>query len=379
MLEKIADLNNKFAFEMFSNLTGEKQENTFFSPHSITSAFAMVFEGAKGKTREEIRSVFHFLKDDKNRRESTQEILLELNKPDKKYILRSANALWVQDDFPILKEFGEVAKKYYLVTTENLDFKTNTEGSRQKINMWIEEKTNGKIKDALTYGSVGSWTLAVITNAVYFFGRWSSQFDAKLTKNSDFKISKQKTVKVPMMNLREYFHYTSKDDLQILQVPYEGDDLSMLVLLPKNNDLRSLEKKLSATNFNKWKDGLMQKRVQVYLPKFTLDTGYQLASSLAKMGISFAFNHKKANFEGISGGKDLFVSDVIHRVFIEVDEKGTEAAAATVMVMIPTGRSRIEPPEIFRADHPFIFLIVNDKTGMILFMGKVVNPTENSH
>lgn len=372
MLEEFAYLNNEFSFEMFSKLTKEIQVNAFISPYSISSAISMMFEGARGKTQKEIGSVFHFIMDDRIRRKMTHEFLLELNNSNKNFILYSANALWIQIDFPVLGEFGETIEKNYLAKIENLDFRKDSEGSRQKINRWTEEKTNGKIKELFSRGSIPSNTLAVITNAVYFLGKWARPFDSKRTRKEDFRISKQEIVRIPMMEVTALFGYTSTDELEILKIPYQGGDLSMFVLLPRTLDLLSLEKKLSLTTFNQWKDGLWQEQIQVFLPKFSFESKYDLVGNLEKMGISSAFDPKNANFEGISGGKDLFLNNVIHRTFIGVDEKGTEAAAATGTVMISGRHPRL--PKIFRVDHPFIFLIVSDKTGMILFMGKVVNP-----
>jgi len=375
-IKETAVLNNEFAFEMFSNLTKKKEENTFFSPYGISSAFSIVYEGARSTTQDEIQSVFHFIKDEQARRNSAYTLISELNKPEQNYTLSVANALWVQNDFQILKEFNEVAETYYLAKTENLDFIFNAEDSRQTINGWVEEKTNDKIKDLLPQGSLDELTRAVITNAVYFKGNWTIPFDEKLTQDEDFKIPEQNTVKVPMMNVREHFNYTSTDDLQILQMPYKGGDLSMVVLLPKNNELQYLEEKLSVSNLKEWKNQLTRKEVQVYLPKFTFNTKYMLNENLSKMGMSSAFDPEQADFSGINGQKDLYITGVFHQAFVAVDEKGTEAAAATGIVI---GTESAHPePEIFRADHPFIFLIQDDNTGMILFMGKVVDPTKAS-
>jgi len=371
---EVANLNNMFGFEMFSNLAQGKQENAFFSPYSISSAFSILYEGARGTTQDEIKSVFHFASDDQTRRDYSHQIISDLNKPAQNYILSTANALWVQDKFPILNEYKDVTETYYFSKTENLDFATQQEESRNTINSWVEEKTNDKIKDLLPQGSINDMTRAVITNAVYFLGNWTVQFDEKITQEDDFKTSEQKTVKVPMMNTEQNFNYGSTDDLQILQMSYKGDDLSMLVLLPKDNDLSSLEKKLSVKNLNEWKGNMMKKQVNVYLPKFKLETTYSLNENLAKMGMPSVFDPGLADLSGIDGEKDLYVTGVFHKAFVIVDEKGTEAAATTGIVV---GTTSVGPqPEIFRADHPFIFLIQDDRTGLILFMGKVVDPTK---
>lgn len=372
-IEEVANLNNMLGFEMFANLAQGKQENAFFSPYSISSAFSILYEGARGTTQDEIRSVFHFIKDDQTRRDYSHQIISDLNKPSKNYILSAANALWVQDKFPILDQYKVVTEKYYLSKTENLDFETHPEESRKTINSWVEDKTNDKIKDLLPPGSINDMTRAVITNAVYFLGNWTVQFDEKLTQEDDFKTLEQKTVKVPMMNAKQYFNYGSNGDLQVLQMSYKGDDLSMLVLLPKDNDLTSLEKKLSVENLKEWKSGMEKKEVNVFLPKFKLEKTYSLNENLAKMGMPSVFEPGSADLSGIDGKTDLYVTGVFHKAFVAVDEKGTEAAAATGIVV---GTTSMGPePEIFRADHPFIFLIQDDRTGLILFMGKVVDPT----
>ncbi len=367
--------NNMFAFDMFSNLAAGKQENAFFSPYSISSAFSILYEGARGTTQDEIKSVFHFTQDDNMRRNYTHMIISSLNKPSPNYILNTANALWVQNDFTILPEYQKIASTYYLAKTENLDFKTHTEESRKTINSWVENKTRDKIKDLLPEGSLDDRTRAVITNAVYFLGNWTNQFNANVTQEDDFKISDKEAVKAPLMNLQKHFNYTSTSDLQILQIPYKGDDLSMLVLLPKNNDLQSVEKELSVENLNQWRTKMEDKEVNLYLPKFKLETGYSLVGNLGEMGMPTSFDPNSADFEGIDGKKDLYVTGVFHKAYVAVDEKGTEAAAATGIVITETSIEM--PQETFRADHPFIFLIQDDKTGLILFLGKVIDPSKS--
>ena len=367
--------NNMLGFEMYYNLIKDKNENTFFSPYSISSAFSILYEGARSTTEDEIQSVFHFTSDDESRRDYAHQIISDLNKLSDNYVLSTANALWVQDKFPILEEYKVVTETYYLSKTENLDFATHPEESRQTINSWVEEKTNEKIKDLLPQGSIDDMTRAVITNAVYFLGNWTIQFDENLTREDDFKISGQEIVKVPMMNVEQNFEYSSTNDLQILKMFYKGEDLAMLVLLPKDNDLGSLEGKLSVENLNEWTDALTKKQVNVYLPKFKQETTYSLVKDLTNMGMPSAFEPGKADFSGINKDTDLYVSGVFHKAFVAVDERGTEAAAATGIVV---GTTSVGPqPEIFRADHPFIFLIQDERTGLILFMGKVIDPTRS--
>jgi serpin B len=370
---EVTNLNNMFGFEMFLNIAQGNQENVFFSPYSITNAFLILYEGARDTSQNEIRTVFHFASDDQTRRIYSYQIISDLDKLSPNYILSIANAFWISDKFPILNEYKEVTEKYYSAKTQKLDFITRQEESRSTINSWVEEKTNAKIKDLLPPGSINEMTRAVITNAIYFLGNWTVQFDEKITKEDDFKTS-EKIVKTPMMNTLQNFNYGSTDDLQILQMSYKGDNLSMLVLLPNDNDLNSLEKKLSVVNLNEWKDHMIKKQVNVYLPKLKIETKYMLNENLIKMGMPSVFDPELADLSGIDGQKNLYVTDVFHKAFVEINEKGTEAAAATGITVSITSAG--PQPETFRADHPFIFLIQDDRTGLILFLGKVVDPTK---
>lgn len=371
---KRADDVNRFTFEIYSVINKESN-NVFFSPYSISSAFSMLYEGAQGTTRDELQAVFHYAKDDAERRSIAKSALSELNKPNGNYKLSSANALWVQKDYPILKSYYKILRENYSAKSINLDFVEKTEHSRIIINKWVESKTNKKITNLFPPNSITEDTKAVLTNAVYFKGDWKTQFDKKLTQDNDFKLTAQKAIKTPMMRITKYFDYIENDELQILKMPYKGDNLSMLVLLPKN-DLPSLEKELTAEKLNEWKGKLARNEVSVQFPKFTMNTDYDLITSLSSMGITSVFSDKKADLSGITGDKDLYVNAAIHKAFVDVHEEGTEAAAATGIGAVPT--SIPPPPKTFNADHPFIFLIQDDRTGMILFMGKVTDPTKKT-
>jgi len=373
-VSSVVNANNQFALDLYSELKDKEEGNIFFSPYSISTALAMTYEGARGKTAEEIQSVFHFPEGNSTRRSSVAAIYNQLNKKDAKYKLHTANALWVQKDYQILKKYLDTIEKYYVGKAKNVDFKGATEEVRKTINRWVENKTNNKIKDLFPRGSLTPLTRLVLTNAIYFKGEWVKQFDKEVTREEKFRIAPNKTVKVPMMRRTDKeakFNYAETKDLQILEMLYEGQELSMLVLLPKNNDLKSLEKLLTSEKLNQLKNELKEQRVDVYIPKFTFDSKYFLNENLQEMGMPLAFLPDAADFSGIDGTKDLFIQLVVHQAFVDVNEEGTEAAAATG---IGLGITSIPQIVVFRADHPFIFLIQERETGNILFIGRVVNP-----
>jgi serpin B len=372
----VINANNQFALDLYSELRkSAKGENVFFSPYSISTALAMTYEGARGKTAEEMQSVFHFPTDGQLRKSAFAAIHNQLNKPDSKFKLSIANSLWAQKDSKFLSEYLTTLQQYYAAKATNLDFVSATEESRKTINKWVEDKTNNKIKDLLSLGSLDATTRLVLTNAIYFKGTWIRQFDKSQTKDGDFRVSATNTIKVPMMRRADKdatFNYAETSDLQILEMPYEGERLSMLVLLPKG-DLSLLEPSLSLDKINDWKSKLREQRVDVLMPKFTLDTKYSMKETLTQMGMPTAFDGDRADFSGMTGRKSLRISAVIHQAFVDVNEEGTEAAAATAVVM--SGKSVPRPVPIFRADHPFIFVIQDKENGNILFIGRVVNPT----
>lgn len=371
----VVNANNQFAFDLYSKYKDKyRDDNFFFSPYSISTALAMTYEGAREKTAEEMQSVFHFSEDNDVRRPAFARIYNEINKKDKEYKLHTANALWAQKDYQFLDEYLSATERYYGGKVTNLDFVGETEKSRQIINTWVEDQTNNKIKDLIPSGVIDPATRLILTNAIYFKGTWVLQFDKSETREADFKISPTKTVKAQMMSLtgeKAEFNYAETEDLQILEMPYEGEEISMLVLLPKEDTLDKLEHSLNAEKLDEWRGMLQERKIDVYMPKFKFETKYFMAKDLAEMGMPSAFT-RAADFSGMTGKRDLYIAQVIHQAFVEVNEEGTEAAAATAVVM----KELAVMSEIFRADHPFIFIIQQKDTGNILFLGKVVDPTK---
>jgi serpin B len=267
-------------------------------------------------------------------------------------------------------------EKYYGGKAANVDFVTETEKTRQTINSFIEEQTRDKIKDLIPKNAINPLTRLVLTNAIYFKGTWEWEFDKGDTKDRPFYITPDNPVDVPMMYMepdKAELNYLETEDLQVLELPYKGDDISMLILLPREDiGLEAIESDLSAEKLEEYKAGMEKIKLDtIHLPKFEFDTKYLMAQTLSNLGMPSAFNSGKADFSGMTGTRDLFISSVIHQAYVKVDEKGTEAAAATAVVMTMTAAPT---RYVFKADHPFIFIIHEKQTGNILFLGRVVDP-----
>jgi len=388
-IQTIVNANNEFAFELYSELNKAESGNIFYSPYSISSALAMTYEGAKGQTAKEMKDVFHF-PDNNILRPNFAVIYNKINKKDKTYQLNTGNALWLQKDYPFIESYLNIVEKYYGGKAANLDFIKEPEKSRKTINSFIEEQTNNKIKDLIPKGVLNQMTRMVLTNAIYFKGTWEWEFDKSDTREQDFKITEENIIKVPMMYMKPdkaTFNYADTGKLQILELPYKGNEVSMLILLPKqgkdydyetgeviisNYTLKDIE--LSAKKLEEYKSKMQETALDaIYLPKFEFNTKYFIKDTLKTLGMPTAFDLRLADFSGMTTAEKLFISEVIHQAYVKVDEKGTEAAAATAVVM---GTTSARPENIFRADHPFIFIIQEKQTGNILFMGRVINPVQ---
>lgn len=374
---QVIEGNNKFAFDLYNQYKNE-EGNIFFSPYSISVALAMTSEGAKGKTLEEIQDVFYLPADDTIRRSSIASIFNEINKGDKKYTLTTANALWAQLDYKFLQQYFGVVTNYYGGSVTNLDFVSDTENSRLTINSWVEDQTNKKIIDLLPEGSITPDTRLVLTNAIYFKGNWKLQFKKEDTETMDFTVDPDFSKEVQMMHMRDEevkFGYFEDASMQMLELPYEGDDLSMVIILPRENDTRTVDDNSSVQKIQQNISDMNQRNMDIYLPKFKFDTDYRMSDTLVSMGMPTAFG-SEADFSGMTGSKDLIISEVIHKAYVDVNEEGTEAAAATGVVMKET--AVMTDFITFKADHPFLFLIRQKESGNILFMGRVSEPIQES-
>ncbi len=387
--QAVADGNNQFALALYQKLRGG-DGNLFFSPYSVSTALAMTYAGARAETERQMGEAMWYPTSGEVLEKlgiagmpMTQEefagafgaIIRDLNAKGGKdaYELRVANALWGQQDFAFLDAFAKLVETEYGGRIRNVDFVGATEKARRTINAWVEEQTNGKIKDLISEGAVGQMTRLVLTNAIYFKGNWASQFKEDRTQDAPFTLLDASKVQVPMMNQKAKFRYAQIDELQVLQLPYVGDELSMVILLPRALDgIRQIEQGLTGENLAKWLDNLREQEVFVSIPKFKMTSKFSLQTVLAQMGMAQAFTGA-ADFSGMTGRRDLFISAVIHQAYVDVNEEGTEAAAATGVVMRMTSIGPDRTP-VFKADHPFIFMIRDNTSGSILFFGRVMNP-----
>lgn len=381
--EPIIEANNQFSLELYANVKDKKEgENIFFSPYSISTAMAMMYEGARNETAKEIQSVFHFPEDPSILRSSFAVANSYLNRRGTSYKLNTANALWVEKSFPLQDAFKAALMEFYMGEAFAVDFKGAAEKKRKRINQWVENETMGKITNLLPENSLNSNTRLILTNAIYFKGEWEEPFEKDQTESEDFWLNENQKKAVPMMNKTDSFNYAQTEELQVLEMPYKGGDLSMLILLPKGKtpkDLKSLEESLTMENMNLYRESLKRTEVNVFIPRFTFERDYKLKENLRDLGMPLAFDiqgqEQDAGFSGISKEKKLYVDQVVHKAFINVDEEGTIAAAATGAVFELTSSIRKDPP-VFKADHPFVFLIQERTTGYTLFMGKVANPAQ---
>jgi serine protease inhibitor len=384
-IQQVVAANNRFAFELYSNLSKSENGNIFFSPYSIFAALGMTYEGARGQTAEEMKAVFHF-PEPSALRPNFAAIYNKINGASSEYEMRTGNALWVQYDYPILADYKSNVERYYGGKAAALDFIKETEKSRQTINSFIEEQTNGKIKDLIPPGALNALTRLVLTNAIYFKGTWKWEFNKSETSEGDFK-TPQGAVKVQMMHMEPEeakFNYADLEKLQILELPYKGDEVSMLILLPKqgerydyrtgkmieyNYSLEDIE--LTPEKLNEYKSQMQETKLDsIVMPKFEVENKYFMKNTLKDMGMPTAFTGA-ADFSGMNGAGGLEISEVIHQSYVKVDEEGTEAAAATAVIMKITA---VRQTTDFIADHPFIFIIQEKETGAILFMGRIVDP-----
>ena len=367
---------NLFGVDLYTRLRSSETGNLFFSPQSISTALAMTYAGARGETAEEMARTMRFsLPQDRLPAASAELTRALRGGGTKSYRLSIANRLWGQRGMSFLDAFVAVTRRDYGAELGLVDFATNAEGARGEINAWVVKETEQKIRDLIPAGVLGPDTRLVLANAIYFRGDWAHQFDKRATREEPFHVSGGTTVAVPLMFAKMTVGFADRTDvgLKVAELPYKGDDLSMLVLLPDAPDgLAGLEAKLTADTLQQWTTGLARRDVLVYLPRFSVESGFGLGSTLAAMGMPLAFSDR-ADFSGMDGKRDLSLSAVLHKARVDVDEQGTEAAAATG-VAVGVRAMRPEEPPTFRADHPFVFFIRHNPTGAILFLGRLANP-----
>ncbi|XP_075682814.1 serpin B6-like isoform X1 [Rhinoderma darwinii] len=379
-MNSLATANGNFAIDLFKKLTeSDNKRNLFFSPISISSALAMVYLGAKGNTATQMSKVLQFEKV-KDVHAAFQSLISEINKPDTDYLLRTANRLYGEKSFTFLDEFLGSTQKNYQADLQSVDFSAKPEDCRKEINSWVEQKTEGKIQDLLPSGSVDSLTRLVLVNAIYFKGNWSNQFDKNSTREMPFRLNKNETKPVQMMYKKAKYPMTYVGELftKVLELPYVNNELSMIIMLPDDiqdgtTGLEKLEQELTYEKFADLTnpDNMDRTEVKLSLPKFKLENSYDLESVLGGLGMTDAFDMGKCDFTCMSGDRDLVLSKVFHKSFVEVNEEGTEAAAATGAVIM-LRCARMVPS--FTCDHPFLFFIIHKQSRCILFFGRFTSP-----
>jgi serpin B len=381
-LAQVAQDNNAFAIELYGQLR-HQSGNLFFSPESISAVLAMTYAGARGDTAAEMAKILHFTLPPERLHSAMGALLRDRNAAHDGYQSKEADALWVQTGYALLPEFLKLNEDSYSAGLKQLDFKSATEASRQTINQWVEQQTGNKIRELLQPGNVNSDTRLVLTNAIYFNANWAMPFKKENTKDEDFRVSATQTIKTPLMHMSKSFKYCDGGSFQALEIPYWQSNLSMIVLLPKDTDgLSALERSLTPFTIRQILPRLSPAAtVALTLPKFTMEVQFKLADMLTAMGMKEAFDWKKANFSGIASREtmqrdgNLFIGAVIHKADVDVNEEGTEAAAATG-IAVRGAALRSPPPIIFRSDHPFMFLIRDNRSGSILFLGRVTDPSK---
>jgi serpin B len=374
--------NTRFAFDLYGRLRLRKQENLIFSPYSISTALAMTYGGAAGDTQAQMARVLRFPQNPDQVHAAFAQVIGRLQGPATRrtYQLHVANALWAAEHYNFIPEYFGLVEDRYRAALKTVDF-GSPEEARQAINHWVEGHTQRKIRDLLKPGVLNPKTPLVLTNAIYFKAAWAHKFDQEQTKDEDFFTTGQSKTKVRMMHQSETFRYLDGGDFQLLELPYAREGLSMFVILPKQIDgLEALEKSLSAGALDRWTEKLERHSVDVSLPKFKTTAEFSLIEALESLGMRLPFDRQHADFSAMTPNRSgLVIGAVEHQAFVDVNEEGTEAAAATAVVMAPGAGAipRNQKQAVFRADHPFMYLIRENATGSILFIGRVSQPVNN--
>ena len=375
----LVDGNSAFTFDFYQAIS-EREGNLFYSPYSISLALAMTYAGARGETEQQMAETLHFILTQERLHPAFNALDLELasrgegaeGKDEEGFRLNIVNAIWGQEDYEFLAEFLDVLAENYGAGLRLLDFIKAAEESRITINDWVSDQTEGRIEDLIPPGVIDAMTRLVLTNAIYFNAAWLNPFSEDMTTDGTFHLLDGGEVTVPMMMQTESFGYAEGEGYQAVELPYDGSELSMVILLPETGQFEAFEDSLDAGLVDTITKDLAYRQVALTMPKFEFESEFSLAKTLAAMGMPVAFSGA-ADFSGMTGTRDLFIGAVLHKAFVSVDEAGTEAAAATAVVM--ELKAMPEQPVEVTIDHPFVFLIRDIETGTILFVGRVMNPS----
>uniref|UniRef100_A0A8D2KLV6 Serpin B8 n=1 Tax=Urocitellus parryii TaxID=9999 RepID=A0A8D2KLV6_UROPR len=372
-MDSLSKANGAFAIQVLKMLCQDRpSQNVFFSPLSISSSLAMVLLGAKGNTKDQMAQAMS-LNTEEDIHKGFQMLLTQVNKPGSKYLLTTVNRLFGEKTYDFLSTFKASCLQFYHAELELLSFAEATEKSREHINTWVSKETEGKIPELLPMGSIDEQTRLVLVNAIYFQGIWDETFDKARTKEMPFKINQGEKWPVQMMWQQANFNfiYISEAQTKVLELPYAGKTLSMIILLPDEDvDLSVVENNLTFEKFIAWTKAasLQNTEVEVFLPRFKLQEDYEMKSVLQRLGMVDAFQPGQAELSAMSTETDLCLSKVVHKSVMEVNEEGTEAVAATAVNIVLFHHAT------FRADHPFLFFIRHNETNTVLFCGRFSSP-----
>jgi len=374
----VAQANNAFAADLYGRLS-QKDGNVFFSPYSISLALAMTYGGARGSTAAAMAKVLHFAGPPSAISQAYGKLDAQLRSEQTGGTLSVASSLWGQEDYPFLPAYVDTTRQAFAAAVESVDFKGASETARGAINQWVADATHDQIKSLIAPGGVTAQTRLVLCSAIYFKGKWDSPFQPESTHPGAFSVTPFGTVIVPMMNQRSLYRSVFLDGFGLLELPYQGDQLSMIIVLPAALDgLSALEGRLNATTLASWLASLAQAHefdTQLSVPRFQSSQSLDLSKPLGQLGMASAFVPLQADFSGMTGKPDFFISAVVHQADIEVDEEGTVAAAATAVEEFQATAVMPPPPAVtFTVDHPFLYLIRDNASGSILFLGRMLDP-----
>jgi serpin B len=377
-LETLVSGNNEFALELYRQLSANDDSNLFFSPYSLSLALAMTYAGAEGTTEEQMADTLNFILDEEDLHAAFNKLAIELasrgegdsSKDEEGFKLNIVNAIWGQVEYEFLSDYLDTLAVNYGAGLRLLDYASDPEACRQTINEWVSQQTEGKIEDLIKEGIISEVTRLVLTNAIYFNAAWEYPFDEDNTADGTFYLADGSTVTVPMMHQTEDFNYAEGDGYQAVELNYDGNELSMVIILPEEGSFEQFEAALDSQKLDEIIDSLHTASVTLTMPKFEYSSQFSVKEALEAMGMTDAFS-MDADFSGMDGTYDLYIEDVVHKAFVSVDEAGTEAAAASAVVM--NLKAVMEHAEV-NLDHSFIYLIRDIETGTILFIGSVVNP-----
>jgi serpin B len=375
-LSALVSGHSNFAFNLYQTLKKSNTGNMFYSPYSISTALAMTYAGARGDTEKQMNNTLHFTLSQTQLHPAFNKLALELasrgqgakSKEGKSFSLNVANALWGQKDYNIQSDFLKTLAQNYDAGMNILDFIKSPEESRVTINKWVSDQTNSRIKDLIPQGAIDIYTRLVLTNAIYFDAAWKYPFAKEATRSGTFNLLDGSKITVSMMSHRAGFGYAKGNGYQAIELPYDGDEISMVILLPDAGQFTAFENSMDFTKVSDIIGNLKRADVDLTMPKFRFESSFSLRGSLAALGMPIAFS-EQADFSGINGQHDLLIKDVVHKAFVAVDEAGTEAAAASGVII-----GIVSIGTTVTVDQPFIFLIRDIKTGAILFIGRILNP-----